>query len=97
MNKISNITPQPEFNYLGAKLSNRSENLAVSTNKKQVTKLQYNSRRESRQVQKKKSRAIFKYLIFTTIVIFTFGGLGFGLALRYGNNIQASSTSNINR
>lgn len=40
------------------------------------------------------SLTIFKYLILSTTVIFTFGGLGFGLALRYGYNLQVSQSKN---
>ncbi len=41
------------------------------------------------------SLTIFKYLILSTAIIFSFGGLGFGLALRYGDNYDISRFQNI--
>jgi hypothetical protein len=42
------------------------------------------------------SFAVFKYLIVTTSIVFTFGGLGFGLAWRYGHDLQLfQSKSNV--
>lgn len=38
---------------------------------------------------------IFKYLMLSTTIIFSFGGLGFGLALRYGYNLDISYSQNV--
>ena len=38
------------------------------------------------------SFAVFKYLIIITSIIFSFGGLGFGLAWRYGQDVQLSQS-----
>ncbi|WP_330203759.1 hypothetical protein [Cyanobacterium sp. Dongsha4] len=40
--------------------------------------------------QPQKYLTIFKYLILSTTIIFSFGGLGFGLALRYGHSWEIS-------
>lgn len=37
---------------------------------------------------------IFKKLIIITSIIFSFGGLGFGLALRYGQNFDIYQSKN---
>lgn len=41
------------------------------------------------------SLTIFKYLILSTSIIFAFGGLGFGLALRYGSNLEISQSKSV--
>jgi Trk-type K+ transport system membrane component len=40
----------------------------------------------------KNSFAVFKYLIVTTSIVFTFGGIGFGLAWRCGQDLQLSQS-----
>lgn len=42
--------------------------------------------------KKRNSFAVFKYLIVTTSIIFTFGGIGFGLAWRCGQDLQLSQS-----
>lgn len=44
--------------------------------------------------QEVNSLNIFKKLIIITSVIFSFGGLGFGLALRYGQNFYIYQSKN---
>lgn len=38
---------------------------------------------------------IFKNLIVVTSIIFSFGGLGFGLTLRYATNLDISQSNNL--
>jgi len=44
--------------------------------------------------QKQKSLTIFKQLIIITSIVFSFGGFGFGFALRYGHHLEISQSNN---
>lgn len=59
-------------------------NNARKSNKNKVEK------KNNNYSQSQKYLTIFKYLILSTTIIFSFGGLGFGLALRYGHSWKVS-------
>ncbi|BAQ63838.1 hypothetical protein GM3709_603 [Geminocystis sp. NIES-3709] len=52
-------------------------------------------RKVSDQFPKEKSIKVFKRLIIITTVVFSFGGLGFGFALRYSNIFQIHQSNNV--
>lgn len=60
-------------------------------NRKQPEKITKN------QSSSQKYLRIFKYLILSTTIIFAFGGFGFGMALRYGQNLTMYNSNNIHQ
>lgn len=97
MNKVPRLVSLPAFYYSPSKSVTMTSNLEIPQDKK-VVKKKNNQFFQNKHIEQKKSFAIFKYLILTTTIIFTFGGLGFGLALRYAQDLQLSQFSvNIER
>ena len=62
-------------------------------NQKNINHSKHNCVSREKNMEAKKSFAVFQYLIFTTTIVFAFGGLGFGFALRCGNDLQASQSA----
>ncbi len=94
MNKTLNAVPQSLLNAYNLDRDIYFL-LEKETVQNQVVAQQNKQHKAVDKVDTKNSFAVFKYLILTTTIIFSFGGFGFGLILRCGSDITFSQ-SNLN-
>jgi hypothetical protein len=88
MSKISTVTSQSNLNSPNLELSSAKVIASPPTNKKifinNILKL-----------KQKDSLSILKQLIIITSIMFSFGGLGFGFALRFGQHFDVYESKNL--
>ncbi|MBL1211005.1 hypothetical protein [Geminocystis sp. GBBB08] len=92
MTKISTVVSPSTINSPNLELSSSKKTVNPAMKKKIVSK-----KRDINNTPKQKEKnslSIFKKLIILTTIIFSFGGLGFGLALRFGQNLDIYQSTN---